>query len=543
MRLKIIAGNLAVVLLLGLAPYWMISRELRTELAGDLQSQLANDRELFERSYRLSALEFTDLVELRAASDQARAIFAGLDESSRRTRAYDVAESIHGWLADPARGGRGAPDIVVIADETGKALARNGARNVMFGKPLLPAIPSLGPALESGHAVHDVWMEEQQQKVLQTAVAPILTEEGSNVLGALIVGYDLSNGVATREGELLGREVAFVVADKVYSASTSGAGARELGGTLFGEFKNTTEAVLGGQTGVSSPWTVELEGESYVALMARLPMSPSMPIAFALLGNQSQAEGPARVAGVVLLTMLLGAIMVVAYGFIVGGYIMRPIEKMEESVFAIINGQTELRLDTGNPELGGLADRINQLLNLLTGADEQPAPGAAVPADAPATAISASPGTHSGSPGALTDAPEPAMSELSGRAGSSAQNGAVDGVGPLPGVPPLPPPLGTRKTSVAQPPTPKPGEILDDAGIALRLEAEPDADYEERVYREYLAAKEQLGENVASIPKDRFCKRLASQAAALAQKHSCRQVRFQVQTVGSQVVLRPVLIR
>ena len=59
MRLKIIAGNLAVVLLLGLAAYVFVEGQLRSDLLGALDGKLSSDRELFSRSFRLSALEFS----------------------------------------------------------------------------------------------------------------------------------------------------------------------------------------------------------------------------------------------------------------------------------------------------------------------------------------------------------------------------------------------------------------------------------------------------------------------------------------------------
>ena len=62
MRLKIIAGNLAVVLLLGIGGYLVVGRQLRGELLRRIDEQIVNDRELFDRSFRLSALEFTELV-------------------------------------------------------------------------------------------------------------------------------------------------------------------------------------------------------------------------------------------------------------------------------------------------------------------------------------------------------------------------------------------------------------------------------------------------------------------------------------------------
>src|SRR5688572_22924781 len=123
MRLKIIAGNLAVVMLLGIAAYMFVSGRLSQELLGRLDAKISSDRVLFERSFRLSALDFLDLVAARAAERQVRDVFGGLDVNSRRTRAFEVAEATSGWLADPARGQRGGPDIVVLVDETGKAIA------------------------------------------------------------------------------------------------------------------------------------------------------------------------------------------------------------------------------------------------------------------------------------------------------------------------------------------------------------------------------------------------------------------------------------
>ena len=92
-------------------------------------------------------------------------------------------------------------------------------------------------------------------------------------------------------------------------------------------------------------------------------------------------------------------------------------------------------------------------------------------------------------------------------------------------------------------PNADPDAIIDDPQLAARLERESEADYSARVYREYVSAKQQLGENVSNIPKERFDHRLKGRADALVQKHGCRMVRFQVSTENQQVVLRPVVIR
>jgi hypothetical protein len=171
-------------------------------------------------------------------------------------------------------------------------------------------------------------------------------------------------------------------------------------------------------------------------------------------------------------------------------------------VLAVINGKTDLRLETDSPELGGLAFRINQLLNVMTGTEEA--------SEDEEGKISVPPSEGHWKDAEFSDKAQPAA----GPTGvSSSGNGAAA------------------------------DEVVDDPEIASKLATESEDDYNDRVYREYVSAKQQLGENVASIPKDRFCQRLKGRGDALLQKHGCRMVRFQVHTVNEQVVLRPVLIR
>lgn len=497
MRLKIVAGNLAVVVLLGLIAYVTVSSQLRTSRTNELESALDNDRLLFDRSLRLSALEFQAAVSERASDPRIQSVFGGLDLDSRRTRAFEAAGATHTWFSDPARGGRGAPDIVLIVDETGTAIARNGAQNVMFGKPMVPALPALAAVLKTGTSREDVWLEEDQKKLLQTAIAPIRADSGT-VLGALIVGYDLSNGLAASEGKLLGRDVAFIVDGKVYSSSLD-SGARDLREFLFGANGASTKSVLSSSAGATQPWRVTLDGQEYTGITARLPMAYSVPVAFAVLGNRTQAMQMANTANVILVMLVIGALLVVGYGLAIATSILRPVEAIEEGILAVINGRTDLRLATDSAELGGLAFRINQLLNVLTGTEEA--------SEDEEGKLSVPPSEGHWKDAAFSDA-------------RAAQQAPTSPGG-----------------------TPDPDEIIDDPETAAQLEAENEDAYNDRIYREYVAAKQQLGENVSSIPKDRFAQRLKGRADALVQKHGCRMVRFQVNTVNEQVVLRPVVIR
>ena len=494
MRLKIIAGNLAVVLLLGLTAFTLVRSQLESDLMRRLESRISADRDLLDRSFRLGALEFVDLLAQRAAERQLRDVFAGLDLDSRRNRAFEAAQSTAAWLADPARGNRGGPDIVVIVDETGKTIARNGARNVMFDVALAPKLPALAATLRDSVPRHDVWIEEQEKKMLQTAVAPIRAESGT-LLGALVVGYDLSNGVARRLADLIGRDVAFLTEGKVYSASLEGTAARDLSGIAFGPNAPTTRAVLADQLRSSQQWRATLGGDDYSAITSRVPMAPSVPVAFAVLGNRSEQLGIASPLQVILILTVLGVVLVVLYGFVIGNAIMRPIEEIEEGVLAVINGRTDLRLETKSKDLGGLAFRINQLMNVLTGTEEN----------------------NEDEQGKLSLPPS-----RKDWKDAAFEDGA---------------------TSAAKPSAANPDEPLDDPELSARLAAEDEAAYSARIYREYVAAKQAAGENVSNIPQDRFNQRLVGRATALAEKHGCRLVRFQVESQADQVLLRPVLIR
>lgn len=495
MRLKIIGGNLIAVLLLGLVSYLVVGARLRGELTEEINSQLGNDQTLLDRSWRLASLEFLRHVADKAAESEVRAVFTGLDEAGRRTRAFEAANEIATWLGDPARGRGGQPDIVAFTDETGKVIARNADRNRMYGANLAAELPALRNVLSGRPAVHDVWNKADEQKIFQTAVAAIRNESGT-VLGALVVGYDVSNGLAQREAQILGRDVAFVIDGKVYSSSLPADAVEGLKAHLFGPAVAQTRAALAGQA-ISPRWDAQLGAAEYVGVTAPLPMSQSVQVAYVVLANKTARMAIASVANIIVVAMVLFIVVVVVYGWVVGSSFERPIEEIEEGVLAVINGRTDLRLDIQSAELGGLAYRINQLLNVFTGVSEA---------------------ESEDEEGRVSRPPEPAAWKDSAFADQTATiQGAAAGGGA--------------------------NDAIEDSALAAQLAAEAEDAYYARVYSEYVAAKQAIGENVGNIPQDKFAQRLKQNEAALVQKHGCRMVRFQVQSRGNQVILRPVIIR
>ena len=223
MRLKIIAGNLAVVVLLGLAAYLFVGEPARSDLLGRARGQ---DR---QRSRAVRALVPAVGARVRRSGRRARGRAPGARRVRRARRRQPPHARLRSGRSDrrpgspiPARGERGGPDIVVIVDESrqGDRAQRRAQRDVRqaarcrrsrrWRRRCATALPR-----------HDVWLEQQEKKLLQTAIAPIRSDTGT-VLGALVVGYDLSNGVARREAQMLDRDIAFLVDGKVYSSSLDG---------------------------------------------------------------------------------------------------------------------------------------------------------------------------------------------------------------------------------------------------------------------------------------------------------------------------------
>lgn len=501
MRTKIIAGNLLAVLVVGLVSYAMVKSSLETTLVEEVDSRIASDFELLQRSFRLSASDLAELVDQQADQRALADVFlTTLDETSRRTRAYEAADRTANWLQDPARRG-GAPDIVAVIDDRGLVVARNADRNRMYQQSLA-AIPAVARAL-LGETATGIWQKEDEQKVLQIAVSPIVHE--GRILGALLVGYDVSNQLALREGQLLGRDVAFLLGDRVYSSSfEQGHETEALREHLFGEEgRAATQAALT-QGANSAPFRVHITDIEYVAVTGPAPGShEGTQLAMVVLADRTSQAAKASPVSMILILTALGVLVVLVYGFLIGTSFIKPIEQMEEGILAVINGRTDLRIDLQSAEYGGLVYRINQLLNVFTGTPEEDEQGR----------VSAPPGQR------WTDDGE-SSAGMAMPAGAAASG-------------PTEPASGAAAAA----------DEPEDPALAAQLAAEPEDAYYARVYKEYVAAKQAAGEDVSNIPQDKFVQRLKANEQGLIKKHSCRMVRFQVQARGTQVNLKPIIIR
>ena len=483
MRLKLIAGNLVIVLLVGLGSYLVVRTQLRSELSRRLEDSIGDDSELFARSWRADGARLAEGVGNRATSNSVRNVFTALGEANQRRRAFEAAQEVSKWFQDPARGRGERPHIVAVIDETGRVIARDTDRNRMYGDPLLSSVPVLRRVLQRGASKYGVWA--YQDKLLQVGVAAVRNDQGG-VVGALLVGYDLSNGFAKQEARLIGHDLLFVMGERIYSTSTAVDVRDALQDALYSPpLDNGTLAALQGKP--TLPWMTTLSGDEYVGITAALPMARGVEAAYVILADHAKHTALAGIANMILWLTLLGIAGVAIYGYIIANSLMDPIEQMEDDILAVINGRGDIRLDVDTPELGGLSYRVNQMINLFTGVAEEDEEGRAVTSSGGWESVSAS---NSGS-----------------ASGPSARS-----------------------------------RVTADDPEASALAAVPEGQYYAQLYKDYVAAKQAVGEDVSSISETRFIERIKGNAAHLIKKHEAQMVRFKVETIGNQVNLKPVVI-
>jgi hypothetical protein len=159
---------------------------------------------------------------------------------------------------------------------------------------------------------------------------------------------------------------------------------------------------------------------------------------------------------------------------------------LEEGLLMILNGQGDKRFELEHPDLGGLAFRIDQLLNQLMGVEEDPTDDEG--------RVSKSPSQQSVSDAMSVDDRQVAQDRSAG------------------------------------------GELTTDPAVIERLAREPARDYYARIYSEYISAKKSLGEPTDHITEQAFAARIQGMEQEATAKYG-KPVRYEVRAGGKEVVL------
>ncbi|MDF2691687.1 MAG: hypothetical protein K0S65_70 [Labilithrix sp.] len=465
MRNKIIAVNAVIVLIVGLLAFAIVKTQLSlaTSSTDQLKRSAQRDAVGVAAKLQLDGLRAERWLSAKAAEPATRALLTKATPDARS----DAARQLSDQIANAAPAALGAkPSIVAVVDGNGKILGRNGS-DLGRGDDVSATYPAFKEALAKTAPGSDVWTDTKRADQYIASYAPVRDENNRTMM--LVIGVALHDALARVTEASGGRGVLLVNAQGDVLANTQTTDdVKKAVKDGFGDVKNavaTGTVVAGGKDDVlfaAAP--LDGFGEKKTAVVAVAPTS--------LL------EGAHGVAWSILGAMALGLILVVAAGWFLGTYISRPIAVLEEGLLAILNGQSDKRFELDHAELGGLAFRIDQLLNQLMGVEED----------------------NTDEQGRVSKAPNVASFDNSY---------AVDrGGAPAPG---------------------------GGGGLAQ----EPAEQYYARLYGEYIAAKRSLGEQVDHITDAAFRSRIQGMEQEAASKHG-RPVRYQVQVNGREVVLLAV---
>ncbi len=337
----------------------------------------------------------------------------------------------------------------------------------------------LKETLATGRSGSDVWYEHDHYLASYVAVH----DEQGKILGALVLGRPLSDTLSRVSEATTGGPIALVVAagGGFQAVEHSAVQVAALDSSVQGTAKDMLKNALSHQQ-----TDVVRDGD---LLVAAAPLSAFEDGHRALLvaaAPSSLIQDPSGLAMMPILGALaIGLVLVILGGVLLGNYVTRPVNMLEEGLLAILNGQTDKRFELDHAELGGLAFRIDQLLNQLMGVEEDTSDDEGRVSQ------------HSVNPAAFTDALE----------------------------------VDDKKMGA-------PGAGMDPATVQ-RLAAEPSGQYYSRLYAEYIAAKKALGEATDHISESAFAGRIQSMEADAAQKYG-RPVRYQVHARNKEVVLLAV---
>jgi len=479
MRNKIIAVNAVIVLIVGLLSWAVMRSALAT--AADNVAVLSGDAK--HAAFGASAKLQLDALRTELWLSTRSAEAATLDATTKGTVSaqQEAATARCDAIATTARGTfESAPSLVVLVDAAGKTLGRNGS-TLMRGDNLAGAYPGLKDALASGHSGSDIWANKERDDQYLASYAPFRNAQGA-VAGALVLGTTLNDELSRVSDATTGRALVLVEGTKddtrIVAHSTASNPALE--SVVTGAAKDVViNAIASGhmtsaQAGDTIIATAPLGGLGtghHAALVGSMPGS--------LFDNATSLANP------ILGVMVLGLALVIVGGWLLGNYISQPIGMLEEGLLTILNGQSDKRFELDHPELGGLAFRIDQLLNQLMGVEED-----------------------------TTDADGRVSHVPSQKNFSDAM--AVD----------------DRKSGMSL----EGNTAGPDAAAVRRLVDEPASAYYPRIFAEYIAAKKALGEPTEQITEATFVARIQEMEREASGRLG-KAVRYQVASNGREVSL------
>lgn len=400
MRAKIILPNLIAVLVLGLGGFFFLKSDLSAKSRDKLRRQIEFTSHLYSRSEALRGFELLNDVRIQAMSKDVADAFAPVDSQQvegetpgalekrirhewfrKCVRAVEVYTEL--WLEKTGK----RPELIFLTDRNGVVIARNITSNACpAGKKTSKIIPVVSRALD-GKASYSIWSIDDSPfsstkpdpaycqlmntGLLELAAAPVWFED--DIAGALVIGFEISNGTAKKKSKAMDLDVAILKRDDVYSSSFATEKERHgLGEQLKQDFvaKKITEAVSSGKN--SDIFELTVQKKPYLTKVVPFGNADKKDrVVTLLMGSVEDATSDLSSLNAIPALMIVALLIVFIAGVVLTNHFLRPVMAIEEGLLKVINGEYQYRFEVQSAEVGGLSYRINQLIGVLTGEEEE----------------------------------------------------------------------------------------------------------------------------------------------------------------------------
>ncbi|MEM9489047.1 MAG: MXAN_5187 C-terminal domain-containing protein [Myxococcota bacterium] len=483
----------AVILILTAVAYFVTTSSLEQQIRTEIDSRVQRAEQQLIQNASLEGLGLLKRVEALAADQElSRALRA---EGKQRSQMANLAFQRFVQSLGP---GQPAPDIVALTDAKGDLVVQQGVSNPLPSKwkdkDDQLEFPGLELALTERHIIADVW-NFKKEGLMNVGVAPIVDLESDVVIGALVVAYSTTSKNAREQAALLGADVAYFHKDSVYATSfTRPTGEEDT------EMQAKLAPVLArdnlGQEALSKGVaqivvTAMISEREYLATAGRMPRFSSKPLpasypatlsgAMVMMSLSDALDPLASIKTSILLLGLAAFVLAVLANIITARRILAQADAIEDAINDVTQGNLDRTIRAVGAELDGLAHALNVMLARLLG---RPEPG----------------------------------DEQFDEDGNLIQSAQVN--------------FDNDELSNLSP--------ADPATMALAQEPEPE--YYNRLFNEYIRAREQVGDSIANINYENFITKLRLNEGNLKVKYQCSAVRFKVVVSGQKVTLKPVPI-
>lgn len=345
-RNKLILLVLVILLIAGTA-YLFVTIQLAKDIESDIVWRLTRSNETYEE---FNANYFSQLI-LQSVSVSDNPKFAALLSTQDRATISEGLMSFNENLQ---------ADVFVAMSRSGEILA--SADSQIKANTNMVQVPEVSAALE-GNDNGGFW--EDRGRLIRVAASPTIV--ANEVLGAIVLGYELNDSAAVKIAKVTTSQIAFMMGGRILATNLPGQ-RPELTEQLQKHKESLDHAMI--HKGPSPAFTFELEGEQFLAVASPVFASPGSEgqdkrviATYVFFSSLDRALRPLRESQEKMLYIGLGvAAVALMIGFVIATGVTKPVKSLVGATRAVATGNLDYEIRvTSRDEMGELAIAFNEM--------------------------------------------------------------------------------------------------------------------------------------------------------------------------------------